>query len=223
MSKSERVEPVKSTAFVTTTATVATTTPIPVGETTHFLAITAGLEGDLVTADSQGMPGSCTTPVIRPTPVFQNGNGLPMLKDFHPVTESTDTAESSLEASPTLAEEQGAKQQPEAGAAEEGGEETLEATTEQVLQLDPSGVQEAPAMRPTKLESTQPGDNLETKLENQRRQGKQGLTLLQMLLVPVKQGMSLAHWCDPIRYLELLIELCICDLCFPAEPSLGDS
>ncbi|XP_025047030.1 phosphatidate phosphatase LPIN3 isoform X1 [Alligator sinensis] len=171
VSKSERVEPVKSTAFVTTTATVATTTPIPVGETTHFLAITAGLEGDLVTVDSQGMPGSCTTPVIRPTPVFQNGNGLPMLKDFHPVTESADTAESSLEASPTLAEEQGAKQQPEAGAAEEGGEETLEATTEQVLQLDPSGVQEAPAMRPTKLESTQPGDNLETKLENQRRQG----------------------------------------------------
>ncbi|XP_019365343.1 PREDICTED: phosphatidate phosphatase LPIN3 isoform X3 [Gavialis gangeticus] len=166
VSKSERVEPVKSTAFVTTTATVATMTPIPVGETTHFLAITAGLEGDLVTVDSQGVPCSCTSPVIRPTPVFQNGNGFPVLKDFHPVTESADTAESSLEASPTLAEEQG-----EAGAAEEGGEETLEATTEQVLQLDPSGVQEAPATRPTKLESTQPGDSLETKLENQRKQG----------------------------------------------------
>ncbi|XP_054836232.1 phosphatidate phosphatase LPIN3 isoform X2 [Eublepharis macularius] len=68
VSKSERTEAIKPTMSIATTAT------IPVGETTHFVAIS---EGDLGTVDSDA--SRCPdTPLIRPTPVFSTGNGLLM-------------------------------------------------------------------------------------------------------------------------------------------------
>uniref|UniRef100_A0A8C4WCF1 phosphatidate phosphatase n=1 Tax=Gopherus evgoodei TaxID=1825980 RepID=A0A8C4WCF1_9SAUR len=102
------------------TVTISTTATVPVSQATHFQAITAGLEGDLRTADSWDTSCSSTTPVIRPTPVFQNGNGPPVLKD-QPSAESVAKVESVPETTLPRIGEQGAQEQ-SAGEAVEGEE-----------------------------------------------------------------------------------------------------
>uniref|UniRef100_A0A674JFK9 phosphatidate phosphatase n=1 Tax=Terrapene triunguis TaxID=2587831 RepID=A0A674JFK9_9SAUR len=102
------------------TVTITTTTTVPVSQATHFQAITAGLEGDLRTADSWDTSCSSTTPVIRPTPIFQNGNGPPVLKD-QPSAESAATVGSAPETTLPQIGEQGAQEQ-SAGEAVEGEE-----------------------------------------------------------------------------------------------------
>lgn len=73
MSKSDRVEATKPVSNVSATAANDPTTIIPTDETTHFVAITAGSESDLGTADSDD---TASSPIIKPTPVFPSGNGL---------------------------------------------------------------------------------------------------------------------------------------------------
>nr|XP_032623220.1 phosphatidate phosphatase LPIN3 isoform X2 [Chelonoidis abingdonii] len=161
VSKSERVEPVKSTVTISTTAT------IPVSQATHFQAITAGLEGDLRTADSWDTSCSSTTPVIRPTPVFQNGNGPSVLKD-QPLAESAAEMESVPETTLPQTGEQGAQEQ-SAGEAVEGEDNVVK--NQQVLELDPSCALAAPAPRQAGSESMEPSDSPGTKSESPRRQG----------------------------------------------------
>ncbi|EMP38244.1 Phosphatidate phosphatase LPIN3 [Chelonia mydas] len=161
VSKLERVEPVKSTMTITMTATT------PVSQATHFQAITAGLEGDLRTADSWDTSCSSTTPVIRPTPVFQNGNGPPVLKDQLSAESAAAVGSMPDTALPRVGE-QGAQKQ-SVGEAVEGEENVVK--NQQVLELDPSCAQAAPAPRRADLESTEPSDSPGTKPESPRRQG----------------------------------------------------
>ncbi|XP_026520838.1 phosphatidate phosphatase LPIN3 isoform X1 [Notechis scutatus] len=73
MSKSDHVEATKPVSNVSATTANDPTTVIPMDETTHFVAITAGSESDLGTVDSDD---TSSTPIIKPTPVFPSGNGL---------------------------------------------------------------------------------------------------------------------------------------------------
>uniref|UniRef100_T1DMK9 phosphatidate phosphatase n=1 Tax=Crotalus horridus TaxID=35024 RepID=T1DMK9_CROHD len=73
MSKSDRVEAIKPVSNVSATAANEPTTVTPMDKTTHFVAITAGSESDLGTADSDN---TASSPIIKPTPVFPSGNGL---------------------------------------------------------------------------------------------------------------------------------------------------
>ncbi|XP_063153233.1 phosphatidate phosphatase LPIN3 [Candoia aspera] len=73
VSKSDRVEATKSVPNLSATAANDPTTITPVDKTTLFVAITAGSESDLGTADSDDV----ASPIIRPTPVFTSGNGFP--------------------------------------------------------------------------------------------------------------------------------------------------
>ncbi|XP_058031755.1 phosphatidate phosphatase LPIN3 isoform X1 [Ahaetulla prasina] len=73
MSKSDRVEATEPVSNVFATAANDPTTIIPMDETTHFVAITAGSESDLGIADSDD---TASSPIIKPTPVFPSGNGL---------------------------------------------------------------------------------------------------------------------------------------------------
>ncbi|ETE72291.1 Phosphatidate phosphatase LPIN3, partial [Ophiophagus hannah] len=73
MNKSDHVEATKPVSNVSATAANDPTTNIPMDETTHFVAITAGSESDLGTVDSDD---TASTPIIKPTPVFLSGNGL---------------------------------------------------------------------------------------------------------------------------------------------------
>ncbi|XP_067410481.1 phosphatidate phosphatase LPIN3 isoform X2 [Emydura macquarii macquarii] len=157
VSKLERVESAKSTVTATTTATV------PVGQTTHFQAITAGVEGDLRTAGSWDTSCSSTTPIIRPTPIFQNGIGPPLRKDHA-------SAEPAPVAALTRLGEQGAQEKPVGGAAEEEGEENV-VKNQQVLELDAPCAQAAPAPRLAGSESLEASDSPEGKPESPRRQG----------------------------------------------------
>uniref|UniRef100_A0A8C8SHH1 phosphatidate phosphatase n=1 Tax=Pelusios castaneus TaxID=367368 RepID=A0A8C8SHH1_9SAUR len=161
VSKLERVEPVKSTVTAPTTETV------PVGQTTHFQAITAGLEGNLRTADSWDASCSSTTPVIRPTPIFQNGHVPPVWKD-HASAESVAAVESVLGTTLPQIEEQGPQEQPVGGAVE--GEENV-AKNWEVTEPDPPCVQAAPALRLAGSEILEPSDSLETKPESSRSHG----------------------------------------------------
>ncbi|XP_048354580.1 phosphatidate phosphatase LPIN3 isoform X2 [Sphaerodactylus townsendi] len=77
VSKLERSEATKPTMNMATTATLAPTS-LPVGETTHFVAIS---ECHLDTADSVDASDCPVAPLIRPTPVFSTGNDLPRSGD----------------------------------------------------------------------------------------------------------------------------------------------
>lgn len=160
VSKLERVEPVKSTLTFTTTTT------IPVSQTTHFQAITAGLEGDWRTADCQDPSCSSTTPIIRPTPLFQNGNGPHELTE-PPSAESTAVAGGVPETVLPPQGEQTAQEQPVGRAKEE--ENTVK--SQQFLKPEPSCVQAAPTPRWAGSESVEPSDSPETQLESPRRPG----------------------------------------------------
>uniref|UniRef100_A0A8D0L2Z9 phosphatidate phosphatase n=1 Tax=Sphenodon punctatus TaxID=8508 RepID=A0A8D0L2Z9_SPHPU len=159
MSKLERVEPAKSTKDITTTASVATTVTIPVGETTHFLAIATDLEGDLSTVDSGEMSSSPAIPVIKPTPIFFKGNGALIHKEPCPAAEET---VDELETLQPPAGEEGV--QHPATAAEEEGKENMEVKIQQILELD----QAAPALRQGSSEIMGPRDSPEPKLERRR-------------------------------------------------------
>ncbi|CAM4626977.1 unnamed protein product [Lepidochelys olivacea] len=161
VSKLERVEPVKSTMTITTTATT------PVSQATHFQAIMAGLEGDLKTTDSWDTSCSSTTPVIRPTPVFQNGNGPRVPKDQFSAESAAAVGSMPETALPRVGEQGPQKQS--VGEAVEGEENVVK--NQQVLELDPSCAQAAPAPRRADSESMEPSDRPGTKPESPRRQG----------------------------------------------------
>ncbi|XP_013920373.1 PREDICTED: phosphatidate phosphatase LPIN3 isoform X1 [Thamnophis sirtalis] len=72
MSKLDRVEATKPVLNVCETAANDPTTVIPMDETTHFVAITAGSE-TVGTVDSDD---TASFSIIKPTPVFPSGNGL---------------------------------------------------------------------------------------------------------------------------------------------------
>ncbi|XP_061487469.1 phosphatidate phosphatase LPIN3 isoform X3 [Rhineura floridana] len=154
VSKSGRVEATKPTTSVSTTAAVPPTATIPVGETTHFVAITPGSESDLGLEDSDA---SCAlaSPVIRPTPVFSSGNGLPAGKE---PCASIELIGSTLETTHGLpCDEQGLSTAPE-------NEEIISAEdiTEPVLDM------KAPSSRRTSFASPEPCRSPDLNLEKRR-------------------------------------------------------
>lgn len=166
------------------------TATVPVGQTTHFQAIMAGVEGDLRTAGSWDTSCSSTTPIIRPTPIFQNGNGPPLRKD-HASAEPVAAVENAPVAALTRPGEQEAQEEPVGGAAEEEGEENV-VKNQQVLELDAPCAQTAPAPRLAGSESLEASDSPEAKPESPRRQGEQrvGRRRMQMAIAQV-MGLSL--------------------------------
>uniref|UniRef100_A0A674J814 phosphatidate phosphatase n=1 Tax=Terrapene triunguis TaxID=2587831 RepID=A0A674J814_9SAUR len=90
-----------------------------------------------------------------PTPIFQNGNGPPVLKD-QPSAESAATVGSAPETTLPQIGEQGAQEQ-SAGEAVEGEENVVK--NQQALELDPSCARAAPAPRQAGSERMEPSDS----------------------------------------------------------------
>ncbi|XP_053106988.1 phosphatidate phosphatase LPIN3 isoform X2 [Hemicordylus capensis] len=160
VSKWERAEATKPATSISMIPAVSPATTIPVGETTHFIAIKTGLEEDLDTAD---LDASCppVTSLIRPTPVFSTGkSSLSGGEDPHP---STQLDSGDLESAQALAEEM-KDVQGLATAAETEGKLCIEEVTEQIQELN----QEVLASRRTSLGSTEPCSSLESQMEKRR-------------------------------------------------------
>ncbi|KAJ6661086.1 hypothetical protein lerEdw1_016887 [Lerista edwardsae] len=153
VSKSECVE------YTTSIATMTAITPastIPVGETTHFVAITKGSEGDSGSVDSDNAPCTPVTPLIRPTPVFSLGNGLPGAEEPCP---SSQAIGSDIESKTLSSDVQGL-----ITAAEGDGNNCIEDVVEPIREVD----QEFPTPRKTSLGTTEFCGSLELKQERRR-------------------------------------------------------
>nr|XP_016851682.1 PREDICTED: phosphatidate phosphatase LPIN3 isoform X4 [Anolis carolinensis] len=113
----------------TTTSTTCTTTSISLGEETHFVAITAGMESALDMVEPDDAPHAPVAPIIRPAPVFATGKGFPSSEEHSP---SIQVICSDLEIIPRLPEDvQGTKTSTDY----EGTEEIIEQTQNQNLDV----------------------------------------------------------------------------------------
>lgn len=146
VSKSECVETTKPTTSIAPTAAIFPTSAIPVGETTHFVPITRGVEGNLGSLHS-GTPCS----VVTPKPVFSIGN-------YQEPSTPTHVIGSNIQSAQTLSRE--------VQTAEYEGNTCLDEVVEQVQKTD----QEFSSPRKTSLGSTESFSSLEMKLE--KRKGK---------------------------------------------------
>lgn len=164
MSKSGCAEDTTSIAMTTA---LTPTSAIPVGETTHFVAITKGLEGDSGSVDSDDAPCSPVAPLIRPMPVFSLGNGLPGTGEPCP---SSQGIGSDIESTKTLSRDIRGL----VTAAEGDGNNCREDVVEPVQEVD----QEFPFPRKTSLGTTESCGSLELKLE--KRRGKMKVTASRM-------------------------------------------
>lgn len=158
MSKSERVDATKPAMHITRMAAIDPPATLPVGETTHFVAITAGSETDLGTVDSDGVSRLPVAPLIRPTPIFSTGKGLPGCEEPH---SSTQVMGSDLETSCSLA----SGPRGLTAAADNEGTKCIEEMAEQVQEMH----REVPPPWNTGLDSTEP---ISSSLD--RRRGKKG-------------------------------------------------
>ncbi|XP_066480790.1 phosphatidate phosphatase LPIN3 [Tiliqua scincoides] len=156
VSKSESVETTKPISSIATTAAFASTATIPVGENTHFVAITGDLEGNLGTVDSDDAPDYPAAPLIRPAPVFSTGIGLPGGQEPCPsiqVIGSDESAQTLSRDVQGLATTAGCE-----------GNTCIENMAEKIQEID----QEFSSPKKTSLDSTESGSNLELKLEKRR-------------------------------------------------------
>lgn len=150
VSKSECVETTKPTTSIAPTAAIFPTSAIPVGETTHFVPITRGVEGNLGSLHS-GTPCS----LVTPKPVFSIGN-------YQEPSTPTHVIGSNIQSAQTLSREV----QSLAATAEYEGNACLDEVVEQVQKTD----QEFSSPRKTSLGFTESFSSLEMKLE--KRKGK---------------------------------------------------
>nr|XP_034978377.1 phosphatidate phosphatase LPIN3 isoform X2 [Zootoca vivipara]XP_034978378.1 phosphatidate phosphatase LPIN3 isoform X2 [Zootoca vivipara] len=155
VNKSDRVEAAKSAASVSMTAAITPAATIPVGETTHFAAITPDSESDLGMEDSDEASCSPAAPVVRPTPVFPSGNGLPVSEE---TSSSIQPIGSALQTTPSLSSDL----QVLATAAENEGIASAEEIIEPVLDV------EVPSLRKASLTNLEPCRSPELKQEKRR-------------------------------------------------------
>lgn len=148
VSKSECVETTKPTTSIAPTAAIFPTSAIPVGETTHFVPITRGVEGNLGSLHS-GTPCS----LVTPKPVFSIGN-------YQEPSTPTHVIGSNIQSAQTLSREV----QSLAATAEYEGNTCLDEVVEQVQKTD----QEFSSPRKTSLGSTESFSSLEMKLEKRK-------------------------------------------------------
>lgn len=144
------------------TAAITPAATIPVGETTHFAAITPDSESDLEMEDSDEASCSPAAPVVRPTPVFPSGNGLPVSEETR---SSSQPIGSALQTTPGLSSDM----QVLATAAEIA---SVEEIIEPVLDV------EVPSLRKASLTNPEPCSSPELKQE--KRRGKTGLKTCKM-------------------------------------------
>ncbi|XP_033009297.1 phosphatidate phosphatase LPIN3 isoform X2 [Lacerta agilis] len=155
VSKSDRVEAAKSAASVSMTAAITPAATIPVGEMTHFAAITPDSESDLGMEDSDEALCSPAAPVVRPTPVFPSGNGLPVSEETRSSIQPTGSA---LQTTPSLSSDM----QVLATAAENEGIASVEEIIEPVVDV------EVPSSRKASLTNPEPCSSPELKQEKRR-------------------------------------------------------
>nr|XP_060628210.1 phosphatidate phosphatase LPIN3 isoform X2 [Anolis sagrei ordinatus] len=138
INRSDRVDATKPGVSISTTATVtpntttsttSTTTTISLGEETHFVAITAGMESVLDMVEPDDASHAPVAPIIKPVPVFATENGFPSTEEH---STSIQVICSDLEAIPSLPEDiQGIK----TSIVYEGTKEIIEQTENQNLEV----------------------------------------------------------------------------------------